>query len=137
MSCLHGSLDSVQRGGTLRSSEGPLCSSGDRLHGSGRSQGSPAQGGAPPFYIPEKCTVKGVAGNVVLGFTEPPLMQQEDQGVWSLTDPLKIPALLLSSCGTVTSILEPQLGCSQYVLQKPGAPATHSLGGTVVTPPVI
>lgn len=57
-----------------------------------------------------------------------------NRGVWSLTDSLKIPPLLLSSCGTVTSVLEPQLGRSQYVLQKPGVPATHSLGRTVLTP---
>lgn len=48
------------------------------------------------------------------------LVQEEDQGVWHLTD-LEIPDL--SSRGTVLSTLDPQLECCQYVLQKLGVPA--------------
>lgn len=62
--------------------------------------------------------------NMVLRIMEPLLVQGEDQGAWGLKYLLEIPTLLLSSGGTVTSILEPQLGYGQYVLQKFGVPAT-------------
>ena len=51
----------------------------------------------------------------------PLLGWQEDHGLWSLTDGLKIPTLLLRSCGFLGQSLqhfEPQLGDTLYVLQK-------------------